>query len=83
MPNISKLGIIDSGAAYHIRTITGISKGTASSLNRQDYEAINYLAATEGFTTLPIIIDRINYEYKFEIKKLPFLILLDSENQIC
>ncbi|RZI45770.1 LysM peptidoglycan-binding domain-containing protein [Rickettsiales endosymbiont of Peranema trichophorum] len=65
----SQLRVVDRRVTNHIKTVLMNSQNAASSLNRQDFELINYVCAVEGFTFVPIIVKRIDYKFDQEVER--------------
>lgn len=56
------LSTVDKKATNHIKTVLANKGNKESSLNRQDFELMNYIAANEGYTNINVIIKRVNYK---------------------
>ena len=60
---------IDEKATKHMKTVLSNSKNKKASLNKQDFELINFVVAEKGFTEIDIIIKRVNYKFNKEVER--------------
>ena len=63
------LTIIDPNAANHIKTILSEGVASSSSLNKQDFEIINFIAASNGYSDYLRIYERVQHALDEEVKR--------------